>query len=312
MTDTQQQGVMAMVKIDGGKVKQLREQKGLTQLYVATVVQVTTDTISRWENKRYPTIKKENGIRLAEALEVEIDEILETTEEDEEIPESPSGPDPDAAIPQTLPRSPRLLLFFVVIACAAVVALATGWFYLRKTPPLEITARRILPDQCTEGQPFPVTIEVTGNTSTPLAVIVKEQIPEGMSIQATEPPLPASSTKNDTLKWLQKIEGKVLFTYIATLSRPLAQNQKIIGSVAAGNDTGAPVDVTGNNSIQVGTHHWADSDGDNVISDKEILTVYDQYGDLEKLGMDIDLIEEIWLGSGYRWDVKKQKYEILP
>lgn len=300
-----------MVKIDGGKVKQLREQKGLTQLYVATVVQVTTDTISRWENKRYPTIKKENGIRLAEALEVEIEEILETTVEDEELPELPSVSGPEAAIPQKPPRYTRSLLLFI-LGCALVAALASGWFYYRKTPPLEITARRIMPGQCTEGQPFPVTIEVTGNTATPLAVIVKEQIPEGMSIQATEPPLPASSTKNNTLKWLQKIEGRVLFTYIATISRPLTQDQLFVGSVAAGNNTGDPVAVTGNSSIQVGRHHWADSDGDDVISDKEILTVYDQYGDLEKLGIDVDLIEEIWLGSGYSWNVKKKRYEILP
>lgn len=300
-----------MVRIDGGKVKQLREQKGLTQLYVATVVQVTTDTISRWENKRYPTIKKENAIRLAEALEVEIDEILETVAEDEEVPEPSALPGPDTAPPPNLPRYSRLLLVFMIV-CALLTAVVSGWVYLRKKQPLEITARRILPGQCTEGQPFPVTIEVTGNTTAPLAVIVKEQVPDGMSIQATEPPLPASITKSDTLKWLQKIEGRVLFTYIATLSRPLADGQSLIGSVAAGNSTGEPVGVTGNSSIQVGTHHWADSDGDNVISDKEILTVYDQYGDLEKLGIDVDLIEEIWLGSGYSWNGKKKKYEILP
>jgi DNA-binding transcriptional regulator YiaG len=58
MADNTYPGAMVMVKIDGSKVKQLREQNGLTQLYVATAVQVTTDTISRWENKRYPTIKK--------------------------------------------------------------------------------------------------------------------------------------------------------------------------------------------------------------------------------------------------------------
>ena len=50
-------GGIQMVKIDGARVRRLREQKGLTQLYVATAVQVTTDTISRWENKRYPSIK---------------------------------------------------------------------------------------------------------------------------------------------------------------------------------------------------------------------------------------------------------------
>ena len=70
----------AMVKIDGSRIRAIREEKGLTQLYVATAVEVTTDTVSRWENKRYPTIKKENGLKLAEALEVELSEILDSTE----------------------------------------------------------------------------------------------------------------------------------------------------------------------------------------------------------------------------------------
>jgi transcriptional regulator with XRE-family HTH domain len=52
MTEELLPGGIMMVKIDGSKVRRLREQKGLTQLYVATAVQVTTDTISRWENKR--------------------------------------------------------------------------------------------------------------------------------------------------------------------------------------------------------------------------------------------------------------------
>ena len=77
MNDNNYPGSQVMIKIDGARIRQLREQKGLTQLYIATAVDVTTDTVSRWENKRYPSIKKENGIRLAEALEVELEDILE-------------------------------------------------------------------------------------------------------------------------------------------------------------------------------------------------------------------------------------------
>ena len=60
-------GPSQMTRIDGDKVRSLREAKGLTQLYIATVVGVTTDTISRWENKRYPSVKEENARKLAEA-----------------------------------------------------------------------------------------------------------------------------------------------------------------------------------------------------------------------------------------------------
>ena len=82
MTEQNYPAGPAMVKIDGTRVRAIREQKGLTQLYVATVVEVTTDTVSRWENKRYPTIKKENGLKLAEALEVDLSEILDSAEDE--------------------------------------------------------------------------------------------------------------------------------------------------------------------------------------------------------------------------------------
>ena len=71
---------MSSVNIDGSKIKTLREQQGLTQLYLATVVEVTTDTISRWENRHYQSIKRENAEKLAEALEVSLEELLEKVE----------------------------------------------------------------------------------------------------------------------------------------------------------------------------------------------------------------------------------------
>lgn len=310
MTDTQHQGVMAMVKIDGGKVKQLREQKGLTQLYVATVVQVTTDTISRWENKRYPTIKKENGLRLAEALEVELDDILETHPAEEQKPETEAEA---TSPPITAPKRSLTTRWPLLLLTLGLVLLGTpiGWYYLHQDAPPGITARRILPRQCTANQPFPVTIEITGPEAMPVTLILKEQLPEAIAVLTAEPPLPSPGAKNNTLKWLQKIKGRMLFTYIATISEQLPENQVISGSVAASNNADNPVTITGNNRITLSNHHWADSDGDNIISDQEILTVYDQYGDLEKLGIDVDLIEEIWLGSGYSWDSTEKTYVIL-
>ena len=94
MSDKTYPGPAQMVKIDGTQVRRLREAKGLTQLYMATVVGVTTDTISRWENKRYPSIKVENGRKLAEALEVNLEEILEKEEK------KPAAATASATIPQ--------------------------------------------------------------------------------------------------------------------------------------------------------------------------------------------------------------------
>ncbi len=301
---------MAMVKIDGTKVKFLREQKGLTQLYVATVVQVTTDTISRWENKRYPTIKKENALRLAEALEVELNEILEEFQDEEPAQNQPvTEPPPSTDKTRSFSKIWPLLLLSATIG---VLIAAITWFFIMHGQPLKISAKRMLPERCTADTPFPVSIEVIGPPEAVVAIILKENLPEHVVVKNTDPPLAPSGQKNNTLKWLHKAEGRTLFTYIATLSKPLNINDVFIGSAAASNDSENPVTIEGNNTIELSLHHWADSDGDNVINDKEILTVYDQYGDLEKLGIDIDLIEEIWLGSGYRWDPEKKVYEILP
>ena len=98
MTDNTFAGPMSMIKIDGAKIKLLREQQGLTQLYLATAVEVTTDTISRWENRRYPSIKRENGLKLAEALNVPLEELLE------DIPAD--APEDDASVPASVPGEP--------------------------------------------------------------------------------------------------------------------------------------------------------------------------------------------------------------
>ena len=314
MADIQHQGVMAMVKIDGDQVKLLREQKGLTQLYVATVVQVTTDTISRWENKRYPTIKKENAIRLAEALEVDLESILITEPEEmqqNDIPGSDSS-SPTHHLHEKQIQSTswfsitRLLLLLIAIGTG-------GGVYLLTARPLVTTieAHRFLPKQCTLNQPFPIAIEISVHNSTkPISVIVKEELPANFSIIAASPTLPVALPATGSLKWLAKIEDRAVFTYIVKISSP--DIQPIRGSISTGNDKGVTSQTLGPDTIAPSRFHWADTNGDNIISDQEILLVYDQYGELETLGVNVDLIEEIWLGSGYSYDEKKQTYEILP
>src|SRR5512145_1266747 len=92
--------VPASVCLDGGILKRIREEKRLTQLYVASVVGVTTDTISRWENNRYPTIKRDNAEKVAMALEVPLEEILR---------QEPAAPEPEPeAVPLPSTRRQRL------------------------------------------------------------------------------------------------------------------------------------------------------------------------------------------------------------
>ena len=70
--------------------------------------------------------------------------------------------------------------------------------------------------------------------------------------------------------------------------------------------------MSGTNTIQLGPFHWADSDGDNIISDQEILTVFDYYSGIDDFTVDIEFIEKMWLGSKYTWDEKAQKISISP
>ncbi|MHB8765688.1 MAG: helix-turn-helix domain-containing protein, partial [Deferrisomatales bacterium] len=65
------------LRLDGDRIRTLREDKGLTQLYVAEVAGVSVATVSRWENNRTPAVKRENAEALAQALEVEVDQILQ-------------------------------------------------------------------------------------------------------------------------------------------------------------------------------------------------------------------------------------------
>lgn len=321
MTESQHQGVMAMVKIDGGKVRRLREQKSLTQLYVATAVQVTTDTISRWENRRYPTIKRENALKLAEALEVDLAEILEKLPESERGNTIQDPPDQQLQSTTTEPLPPqkqrgapaRWPILLLSATISALIALA-GWFFLTvdKAQEVMVTARRNLPSHCIPGQPFPVSIEVNVQSDKPLAFIVKEQLPAGAQAGRAMPSASSSGKSGSILKWLQKAHGILPFIYIATIEEPYHEDDEFTGGIASNEQSNTSHPIIGDSTIMVSSHHWADRNRDNKIDDSEILTVYDQFGEIEELGLDLDLIEEIWLGSGYSWNPATKNYEILP
>ena len=310
-------GGIMMVKIDGSKVRRLREQKGLTQLYVATAVQVTTDTISRWENKRYPSVKKENCLKLAEALGVSLDELLEHQENEE--------PEPAAEEPAQNPGEPgengetafpwltrKVLLIAGGLLLALIAASVAGWYHFSRSPVSVITARRILPKHCMPDQPFPVIIEVAVTPNKPVTLILREILPEKAVLKKTSPSLSAAVEKDRELKWLEKIEGPTRFIYTATLNGEPGEIFHFSGDIAVSQDSEKARSVTGNDTIKVDAYHWADANADGVISDKEMLTVHDEYSGADKLGIDISKIEKIWQSSGYRWDEKKSTYDILP
>ncbi len=321
MSDNNYPAGPAMVKIDGSKIRAIREEKGLTQLYVATAVEVTTDTVSRWENKRYPTIKKENGLKLAEALEVELSEILDSTETpplsaeagiteaaDSASPPSPTIPEVKGLESLAWYRKSGHLSLIILL----LVLIGAAWFALRHLapePPLPRTeARRIVSPHFIAGRPLPVFLQITNPSEEEISIILKEDLPPGTTVGGSFPL--SSGSHNGTIKWLTKISGSSLFYYTITTDKSYNGSLAFSGTIQDGHSE-EPIAIDGHNSSTPGLHHWADIDGDNRISDEEILEVYDLLAHDTPAPLDLDLLEEMWLGEGYVWQPELQQFSII-
>jgi len=299
-----------MVKIDGTKVKSLRESKGLTQLYIATVVEVTTDTISRWENKRYPSIKEENALRLAEALEVSLDEILEKDEEEA----GPAEPLETAFSAPGKTKSSRMLLWLLPLLL--VLLLPFIWYNFKQPEPVAIFASRLLPPHIPPGQPFPVIIKVITEQQGPFSLILKETLPDDCVPLVSDPPYTGFDPKTGNLKWISRTAGEnTTFVYLAKKQRsesgstdmsPLRFN----GSVTLRNKQSSGTAIAGSQVLPLADFHWADANRDNRIADEEILAVYDTFSALDYINYDWQKIDEIWSGEGYYWDENEREYVI--
>ncbi len=339
-------GGIPMVNIDGAKIRRIREEKGLTQLYVATVVGVTTDTISRWENRRYPTIKKENGVKLAEALEIQMTDIIDHGQP-APPPEPPSAqpseppsqeeptaqPDtaPDAAEPVAPPvpesaaspivptlgsrLTPRtMVVLFRSFLLLALAGFALIWWYTGNDGEGQVTASRILPAHATPGIPFPVVIEVTTSAARPFSLILKETLPPDCIPAQGKPQFVNQESDPPALKWIGKITGEhTVYSYLAKLKPETKMEtvHQITGGVTVRSDDNPSIPVSGTDSLQASPFHWADRNSDGRIDDEELLSVYEIYGGIEGLHFGKKLIEEIWSAKGYRWNPETRSYEIL-
>jgi transcriptional regulator with XRE-family HTH domain len=332
MSDQIYPGSPVMVKIDGSKVRAIREAKGLTQLYVATAVEVTTDTVSRWENKRYPSIKKENGIKLADALEVELDEILDvsTLQEDTDTEinadSSPAtdqiGQSPDQVnrIQQsqygkrstgTKRFNSKVLIYalpiFLVMVCIGVYYFLTGRGNVADSA---LSVERIVAPHFIAGQPLPVFVQIEKSDQKAVSIIVKEQLPPGCRLGSVSPP-PSGEDLGNTIKWLTRITSSTTF-FFTVITEPTFQGSLHFSGVSRDTLSGdAALNIIGDSKSASSLHHWADANGDNRISDEEILAVYDLLSSDTNHIIDLDLLEEIWLGDGYIWQPEKQQFTIV-
>lgn len=306
--------------IDGDKIRKLREKNKVTQLYLATVVGVTTETISRWENRRYPTIKKENALKLAEALQVPLDELVENQIGCQTPPEDAEFENPIPAPPSAIrdpgtksgrPSPTRLLLLILLPLCLGLLFLA--WQFFPKIHSPGFTAIRHLPDHVLAGQVFPVLIEVIADKSNPATLMLRESLPEQCLPIAAAPPFIGPHEDMHLIKWIGKVEtsGRNRFAYLAKVSGDTKPGRRLsfTGNLIVGGQGGDEPKVAGNQETEIAVFHWADKNRDNRIDDYEILSVYELVPNFRELGLDLTEIEKIWAGRGYRWNSETKTIE---
>ena len=277
------------VSIDGQIIRSIREEKRLTQLYVAKVVGVTTDTVSRWENNRYPTIRRDNALNLAEALEVELEVILK-----------------QEVLPVADRQEKKGAHFWPVFSVVAFLLIVVSWFLFQsqKTAGIVLHAERLQPRYAAPGSRILVRLQVTMGQALK-GVIIKEQFPRNWKLIDAAPP--ASSVGKDaaTARWMLRNPAPVeTITYLlevaATESATEAQIQGEIIANPDGRRSTVPVSMSG--KMQIEPLHWVDTDGNQIIDDMEILEISDLLDDTAELRREWKLIEEIWDAGGYRWD----------
>ncbi|WP_321371431.1 helix-turn-helix transcriptional regulator [uncultured Desulfuromusa sp.] len=288
------------VAIDGNAIRKIREEKRLTQLYVAKVVGVTTDTVSRWENNRYPTIMRDNALGLAEALEVDISEILqhgdhEASEVNDPLPESKK----------------KYWIYFLLLACFVSVALVFLFIQSGPSPVSDLQAKRILPSFAAPGSR--VLIQVELSSKMPLkGMILKEKFPDGWHMSEAEPPVSHVDPETGVAKWIFRkppLTSKVFYVLRVPDTVLPDADTTIEGELIAnpeGQRSAAIVQPTGR--MQIKPVHWADKNGDLVIDDVEILEVSDLTEEAKSLDLNWDLLESIWEIGSYQWDNEKQQF----
>jgi len=289
------------VAIDGNSVRRIREEKRLTQFYVSKVVAVTTDTVSRWENNRYPTIMRDNALKLAEALEVDLAEILKKDDVGE-MSDEPHQPHTT--------KSHKLIYLLLLISVVLI-----GLFYLSQqlnspTVPV-IQAKRLLPAYAAPGSR--ILIQVDLSSEKPLkGMILKEKFPPGWRLLESEPVASHIDTDAGVARWIFRqplLETRVFYILEAPEEIDAISDLKFVGELIAnpeGQRFAAILQSLG--TMQVKPFHWADSNGDQVIDDVEILELSDLTEEAKSLHLDWDLIETIWEVGAYRWNTEKKQF----
>lgn len=283
----------ASVSIDGEEIRRIREEKRLTQLYVAKVVGVTTDTVSRWENNRYPTMRRDNAIKLAEALEVPLEDILKKEPVADEITE--------------VVESKKTRLRFVLWSLAGLFILLGLLLFWGKNsnhaPAMQ--ADRLLPAFAAPGSRVLVRVHLSSERLLK-GMILREDFPVGWKLIASEPPASGLDNEQGSARWIfRKPQMKLKVAYLLEVPKSvkIGDYVQLQGELIANPDgQRTAIQVQSVGQLEVQPLHWADCNGDQIIEDLEILEVSEVLDETGRLHLDWDLIESLWDAGGYRWE----------
>jgi len=292
--------ITASVALDGSVLKQLREEKRLTQLYVSKVVGVTTDTISRWENNRYPSMRRENALKLAEALEVPVEELLRKPE-----PVADEAPAPRALKPIAIAGALTLVMLTVLLASLL-------WRGSNQPPPpATITAERILPNYAAPGTGIPVQVKLTQRADDS-GFILREYLPKGWKLLQASPPASSLDNDNGMVRWIVKAgDARERIVYLVQVDAQAAPGSSGVfqGEVVAGAGGGkTAVPVNGDGRVSVAPVLWADLNGDGHIDDSEMLQASHTVDAMPGVYIDWLELERMWNAGGYRWDEERRRF----
>lgn len=292
------------IRIDGGKIRRIREDKKLTQLYVAKVVGVTTDTISRWENNRYPSIKRENALSVCEALEVPLDEIIES-----QVPET------SEVVPENVSSSRgkrRYLLLLPVF-----LALGVLYYYYQKQegPVPSFSSERVLSHYGAPGGVVPVRVRLDPGPGVQ-GFILREHFPPGWKLIEAVPPASSLNNEEGTVRWIIKPgETQRVISYLVQVppDARVGETVQFSGEIVANpKSRSSAIDVDGNKGVVIDAFLWADTNGDHIIDDVEMLAASGTVEEMKGIHLDWGLLEGIWSSEGYIWDQDKQRFIAAP
>ncbi len=288
--------------VDGTTARRIREEKQLTQLYVSKVVGVTTDTISRWENNRYPSIKRENALRLAEALEVPVEAIVRA--EEGECAEEALSADELQGAPKVKIR------LWLIVGLLGLVAAATSFYYLqnRNLPVFHLSASRQLPTFAAPGSVIPVRVRFETDSDLK-GIIVREHFPAGWKLIEASPPPSSLDNERGTVRWIikQDEERRMVVYLVRVAADPGGSTEaSLSGEIVI--DRRSPLSIGGGNTVKIAPYHWADHNGDSVVDDSEMLQASDTFDDMKGVHLNWANLEALWDSGRYRWNGKKKDF----